>query len=98
MTKVLISSGFGAGWSTWSTKGREVAEYAPIIEYLEQGGDPTLLNDEHPLIVEMKASLGLDHFFTGGRLDGLRVVNVDGPYLIQEYDGAEDIITASDLQ
>ena len=37
--KVLVSPGFGAGWSSWSYGSKEgaqfLAEYQPIIEFLE---------------------------------------------------------------
>lgn len=40
MNKVLISRGFGAGWSTWASgdMAKFIARYTPIIEFLERGG------------------------------------------------------------
>lgn len=99
MTKILLSEGFGAGWSTWevcSDRQKEVAEYQPIIEFLEAGGDSCELigtNDEkHPLVRKMMADLDLDYFYTGGA-DGLVVREVKGRYFIVEYDGSESVIT-----
>ncbi len=105
MTKVLVCPGFGAGWSTWSQKPKEVAEYKPIIEFIENGGNPEELNtyefgkfkeDYHLLVKTMIEELGLEGFYTGGA-DDLKVVEVDGPYMIEEYDGSESIRTPGDF-
>lgn len=97
MRKVLVSGGFGAGWSTWSVKPQQVAEYAPIIEFLEAGGNPKdLRSDSHPLIIKMCEDLGLEDFYTGGA-KGLRVEEVDPPYIIEEYDGAEYVRNSYEL-
>lgn len=102
MTKILVSSGYGAGWSTWaSDKRKEIAEYQPIIDFIEAGGDPGALYAEqneliHPLIAQMKAELGLGYFYAGGA-DGLEVEEVEGPYFISEYDGWESVVTAEDF-
>lgn len=102
MTKILVSTGYGAGWSTWvpDDKRKEIAEYRPIIDFIESGGNPEDLDQRsgphHDLIIQMMVDLGLKHFHTGGA-DGLEVVEVDGPYLISEYDGWESVITARDF-
>jgi len=91
MKKIVISPGFGAGWSTWSDKPKEVAEYRPVIEFLEKGGDP---NSEEfdPIVDQMGKDLGLDCFSGIGR-DELKVVEVKGRYCIEEYDGSESVRT-----
>lgn len=108
-TKVVISPGFGAGWSTWNDKSKEVAEYLPIIEYIE--ADKPVLSGKsgrswdnhdwlHPdflaLVKQMEKDLDLDGFYMGGA-DNLIVVAVDGPYRIDEYDGSERVTTAVDF-
>lgn len=94
--RVLVSSGYGAGWSTWAHElTQAVAEYEPIIEFIEGGGD-VFSPEMDALIEQMKEELGLEYFYDGGR-DGLRVRYVDGPYIIQEYDGFETLLTADDL-
>ena len=80
--KVLVSPGFGAGWSTWSEKPKEVAEYRPIIEYIEAGGDPQLLTKDNELVKQMVEDLELSFFFCGGAHD-LCVQEVYGPYRIK---------------
>lgn len=96
MKKVVYSIGWGAGWSTWSDKPKEVAEYLPVIEFLQNGGLADDLDDEHPIIVKMKKDLDLPHFYTGGR-DGLNIASVDGDYRISEHDGSETIETRADF-
>ena len=105
MKKVLVSHGYGAGWATWHYGGdqKDVAEYLPIIEFIENGGNPADLDrglspeeGEHPLVAQMMEDLGLEDFYTGGA-GGLCVCRVDGPYRIDEYDGAESITTPEDF-
>ena len=103
MTKILISPGYGAGWSTWSDKEHEkfALTYQPLIDYLEANdGD----NDSaefgalvDQFIKDLKAEFGEDaSFYTGGARD-LCVVDVDGPFSVREYDGFESITTSNDF-
>jgi hypothetical protein len=40
--QVLVSHGYGAGWSSWAgSKAQAIAEYAPIVEYVA-AGNPVL--------------------------------------------------------
>lgn len=109
MTKVLVSPGHGAGWSTWAPDAhmKAIATYQPIIKFIEDGGDPRDLNvpydfkkseDEqpprHPLVKQMMYELGLLDFYTGGA-GRLEVHVVDGPFYIDEYDGYETLKTES---
>lgn len=95
--KVLVSYGYGAGWATWAhEKQKEIAEYKPIIDFIEAGGDPRELTDGHPLVMQMKEDLGLSYFYTGG-VSGLEVVETSEPYAIEEYDGAESLRTAANF-
>lgn len=89
--KVLISPGFGAGWSTWNELG--MATDARLIDAFEHG-----VSEE-----EMK-QLCIDFGYTGG-LEGtlpymggfeqLEIVDVPEGTLfrIDEYDGSESIVT-----
>lgn len=108
--KILVSPGYGAGFATWNSNSKAVAEYQPLVEFIENGGDPKDLDrnhefDEdgnvvpdrlHPLIRQMAEDLGVNYICTLGCAQ-LRVVEVNGPYRIDEYDGFESVTTADDL-
>ncbi len=104
--KILVSYGFGAGWSTWSDEGDDqfVCEYQPIIDFIEAGGDPVdLENEDHPLTKQFLADLAEhrgkpveDTYFCLGGADGLVVKTVHAPYRIEEYDGSESVRTQAD--
>ena len=101
MSVILVSPGFGAGWSTWagSDKKKEIAEYQPIINFIQEGGNPADLErggEDHPLIQQMIKDLDLGSFYTGGASD-LELQYVDGPYCIEEYDGSESVRTEADF-
>lgn len=93
--KVLISRGYGAGWSTWNEG--EVAKlmrtYEPIIKAFENGEK---LSENHPavesLVKECKERFNEDYVCLSG-LDGLSVEEVTPPFRIHECDGEERIIT-----
>lgn len=59
---VLISPGFGAGWSTWTSEHRDILLFHPrLVEWVENGKGPGLgdLLDE----------LGAGSAYTGGADD-----------------------------
>lgn len=90
--KILVSPGYGAGWTSWAGDDKASAimlEWAPIIAALEAGEGP--LEESHPAVVSMSAELkgmGIDYVCLLG-LAGLQVHQVDGRVRINEYDGAE---------
>ena len=94
--KVLISPGFGAGWSTWNSG--EVAKYMrtyqPIIECLEQGNKVTRVLLAQ-LEKECEEKFNEDHVCVLGA-DQLVVMEVPLPFKIDEYDGSESISTQND--
>lgn len=99
MRKILISPGFGAGWSTWADDElqKDMLFDEKLIEAVE---NEVPLGDEDapgtPLgdfVLRMKEKHGKEvYFYTGGARD-LRVVEVNGRFRVTEYDGHEDIIT-----
>lgn len=97
--KILVSPGFGAGWSTWAhSNQKQVAEYEPIIEYIENGGDPSELRDDHELVIQMKKDLAMSYFFTGGAADLIvKELKDNTAYRINEYDGSESVQTSADF-
>ena len=85
--KVLVSTGFGAGWSTWMSdpNDAEIArEFPPLVAAVEAGECiEEALAELIPLLSEKP--------YTGGLYQSLRVEEVTGPYYIDEYDGAETL-------
>lgn len=94
--KILVSPGYGAGWASWNTYpaglGKFVAEYQPIIEFLEAAEDfddlkrrQAILQDENSDIIkqflaDLQAHTGESDdefsFYLGGARD-LTVMEID---------------------
>lgn len=85
--KVLISPGFGAGWSTWNIP--EIAVDPRVIEAFERGVD-----EEEMLQLCKEWGLTDSHgsLYMGG-FDELEIVEVPAGTLfrVEEYDGNEYI-------
>ena len=99
--KILISRGFGAGWSTWAggsiedkdSLARRALTYRPIIDAIESGD----WRDEcKRAALREKAEKDLDGMYMGGFGD-LVIEEVDGPFRVEEYDGSESVCGTSDL-
>ena len=104
--QVLVSTGFGAGWSSWCAH-REAAQYAaeyqPIIDFITKNGNPfqeehvnEVLIEKFNLLVEeckkeIKSKFNVD-FYTGGA-EQLCVKTVNELYRVYELDGYESIET-----
>jgi len=82
--KVLISPGYGAGWSTWNTK--ELATDKRVIEAFESGMDEDEMED-------FLEKLGYKDVYMGGYYD-CEIVEVPkgSRFIIEEYDGHESIL------
>lgn len=82
---VLVSPGFGAGWSTWADD-PEAALYAPdVVEWIE-AGKPAIDAD--------------DAFGKYGYTDGLCSVKIEWlplgtRFVVDEYDGSEFLVILS---
>jgi len=90
---VLISPGFGAGWSTWNRGHNDILLFHPkLVEMVEQGKQGQI-NDEW-----MKENFNLDDVYCGGAED-LEIVWLDegSAFTVEEYDGSESIRTCTDL-
>lgn len=81
--KVLISPGYGAGWSTWEGKG--LATDIRIIDAFERGISALEMQ-------ELCADLGYGDVYMGG-FKNLTVVEIPKGtiFRIKEYDGFESI-------
>ena len=90
---VLLSRGYGAGWGSWNYGVDDVIMFHPKIVQMVEDGREMDITEEW-----LKSELGLKEVFTGGR-DGLYIkwVPEGTKFRIDEYDGAESIITDEDL-
>jgi hypothetical protein len=82
---VLVSGGFGAGWSTWASEYEtEVLFDKDIVQ--------AVLDNSTPLAIKELAETKYPDLYTGG-VCGLEVVwvEVGTRFKIHEYDGAESI-------
>jgi hypothetical protein len=91
MRKILISPGFGAGWSTWIGATREQKEFAlfdaKLIEAVERGLTQADVDDFE---ARFEAAFPGESCYTGGARD-LCVREVEGEFLVEEYDGSESL-------
>jgi len=106
--KVLISYGFGAGWSSWNSgeTAKFMLTYKPIIDFIEAGNKFTREdagdidgNGMHPLLKQLQDDC-LEKFndtyvcVLGAR--GLALETVYGLIKVDEYDGYESYISRDD--
>jgi hypothetical protein len=90
---ILVSYGFGAGWSTWASEYSEQVLYDPQIVEI-------LLSDKEPkerIIVEYCEKKYPDLYLGG--IDGLSVewLPVGTAFRIHEYDGSESLEVRDDM-
>jgi hypothetical protein len=90
---VLVSHGFGAGWSTWNPAYPEMLYDPDVVELLE-APRPMFPSEQEEAICALLARLGRypDAYFGGA--DGLRVhwVPSKARFRIDEYDGSESLV------
>jgi hypothetical protein len=109
MRKVLISTGIGTGvgWSTWIGSAREQKEFAlfdpKLIAAVERGDDlgteddpATPLGDFVRRLKEAFPELVDGPYTRGAR--SLEVQEVEGPFTVIDYDGAERIVRRDDQE
>jgi hypothetical protein len=100
LQKVLISPNFGGGWSTseHSLQARKIMRsHAATITAVEAG---ETINAQSPCIVAMVEEFRecVGHTPYLGALRGkLKVIEVEGPYYVEEYDGRESIRNLADF-
>lgn len=99
MTKILISPGFGAGWSSWHNDCAEAEKfmltYQPFIDIIESKGTITEA-DKEKFNEDYEAKFGDNIPYMGGVYQ-LIVYEVNGPFKIEEYDGSERVVETGDL-
>ena len=89
---VLVSLGFGAGWYT--RHGIEELIFHPkLVELVEQG-------NRHEITEELcKKLTNTDKYICTFGVSGLKIfwINIGDKFIIEEYDGWEDIKTINNL-
>ena len=85
MVAVLVSPGYGAGWSSWNTKHPECLFDPVVVAWVENGKQGSC--------PDMEELHGWDDFYDGGSA-GLRIewIPVGTLFRIEEYDGYEQIV------
>lgn len=88
--KVLISPGYGAGWSTW--EGADLATDVRLIDAFDRGISKEGMH-------RLCADLGYGDVYMGG-FEQLRIVEIPKGtiFRITEYDGYESIETLDSLE
>lgn len=89
---VLVSPGYGAGWSTWAREdlADRVMFDPETVEWVERGK-----TDPQP---DFEAKFG-EHFYDGGAEDLVVMwLPVGTRFRIQEYDGAESLWRESEYE
>ena len=86
---VLVSPGFGAGWSTWADKGLcERLLFDPVVVAWVEGGKVGEVPTDH---------FNDEYLYTGGAEDlAIRWVPVGTQFRIHEYDGSESVVLISE--
>jgi hypothetical protein len=92
---VLVSAGYGAGWSTWVSDEyyRELFLFHPKLVQMVEDGRGLEITSEW-----MEKELGIDDVYVGGT-NGLYIewVPVGTKFIIHEYDGHESLKTIDDF-
>lgn len=89
---ILVSPGFGAGWSTWNDEHPELLFSPKVIEMVESGRAKEI-DGEWCL-----ENLGIAHVYCGGASDlVVKWIPAGTPFYIHEYDGSESIKTSDNF-
>jgi hypothetical protein len=105
-TKVVISRGYGGGFGSSlgyasPTLGKFCVEYPALVIAVELGDPDTIRSALDALRADVMRDFGsgsieVDTYpLESVDLESLTVVEVDGPYRIREYDGAESVESLS---
>lgn len=87
--KVLISPGYGAGWSTWNSDSINLAVDKRIVDFFESHGK----NVEREELIDFLESIGYDDVYVGGwKQIEIETVGPNDRFMIDEYDGSESLI------
>jgi hypothetical protein len=86
---VLVSRGYGAGWSTWNTENPQIQEAMLFDPDIAQA----VLDKNLDKAEEIATRKYPGDSYTGGIEDNMVVewVNIGDRFYIQEYDGSESL-------
>lgn len=89
---VLVSPGWGAGWSTWNNK--NIAVDKRVVEkWVELNESDKGKYTEEDIMEEYLDSVGYDGTYMGGYADiELDFVDIGQYFYIYEYDGFETLV------
>lgn len=88
---VLVSHGFGAGWYSWN-RNEQLLFNPKLVEMVEQNRTNEIDEDW------VKENLGIEDVYCGGASDlKIHWLPIGTAFEINEYDGAESLITIADL-
>lgn len=93
MAKIIVSPGYGAGWSTWDYEaGREgrklMLTWPPLIAAIEAGEK---VDEDHPAFRSLVEALGHKPYSGGLQKAVIKEVPEGVPFTIQAYDGSESL-------
>ena len=92
---VIISAGWGAGWSTWHGH-KELIFHPKLVEWVESE-QPTVVAIS-TILKEILGEKEAEGIYLGGVMDlSITWIPEGTKFKIEEYDGSEYIITENDL-
>lgn len=94
---VLISPGFGAGWSTWaSDEIRDFMLFDKKLVEMALGDDPGSVGSED-LEKYILEQTGEEYVYVGGWPCSVEWLTPGTPFRVEEYDGHETLHTSEDF-
>jgi hypothetical protein len=92
---VLVSTGYGAGWSTWNGY-KEMIFHPKLVEWVES--EQPIVVDISTILKEILGEKEAEEIYLGGVEDlTIEWLPEGTKFRIEEYDGKEHIITENDL-
>lgn len=89
MVAVLISPGYGAGWSTWNDEPERLLFHKDLVEAIEAGDRQK---------AEEIAEILCPGVYLGGLRDiQIKWLSIGTSFMVHEYDGHESIDTTDNL-
>lgn len=87
--EILISPGYGAGWSTWNNQSINLAVDKRIIDFFKKNGKDV----EHEKLKNFLNSIGYNDVYVGGwKKLVIEKISPNERFRIDEYDGSESLI------